>query len=202
MAMRPTLFTRDLSGLSQSSDPNSPNVGSPAEQRDDAKRNFLKAMRPLPTQHYWHVYFDNPRTSRRPTARSTSRSSSSSARRSAPSSRAEHADFVSILDPDGEGAAAYDEFLAVAALKLHARADDDGARAAEVDEAFRLFAGGRSEGVITLGDLKRVAAVLKEDVDEAVLRDMVLEANAGAGVQVGVGRAEFEEVMRRAGAWK
>ncbi|KAG7101616.1 Caltractin like protein [Verticillium longisporum] len=120
----------------------------------------------------------------------------------APSSRAEHADFVSILDPDGEGAAAYDEFLAVAALKLHARADDDGARAAEVDEAFRLFAGGRSEGVITLGDLKRVAAVLKEDVDEAVLRDMVLEANAGAGVQVGVGRAEFEEVMRRAGAWK
>ncbi|KAG7127569.1 Eukaryotic translation initiation factor 4E type 3 like protein [Verticillium longisporum] len=58
MAMRPTLFTRDLSGLSQSSDPNSPNVGSPAEQRDDAKRNFLKAMRPLPTQHYWHVYFD------------------------------------------------------------------------------------------------------------------------------------------------
>jgi hypothetical protein len=33
-------------------------VSSPAEQRDDAKRNFLKAMRPLPTQHYWDVYFD------------------------------------------------------------------------------------------------------------------------------------------------
>ncbi|KAM0285992.1 hypothetical protein ACHAQH_001181 [Verticillium albo-atrum] len=120
----------------------------------------------------------------------------------APSSRAEHADFVSILDPDGEGTAAYEEFLAIAALKLHARADDDGAREAEVDEAFRLFSGGRGEGVITLGDLKRVAAVLKEDVDESVLRDMVLEANAGAGVQVGVGRTEFEEVMRRAGAWK
>ncbi|KAM7209155.1 eukaryotic translation initiation factor 4E-4 [Naviculisporaceae sp. PSN 640] len=59
MAMRPSLFTRGLpSGLSQSSDPNSPNVSSPAEQRDDAKRNFLKAMRPLPTQHYWNVYFD------------------------------------------------------------------------------------------------------------------------------------------------
>ncbi|ROT43165.1 translation initiation factor eIF4e [Sodiomyces alkalinus F11] len=57
MAARPSLFTRDLSGLSQSSDPNS-SVGSPAEQRDDAKRNFLKAMRPLPTQHYWNVYFD------------------------------------------------------------------------------------------------------------------------------------------------
>ncbi|KAL1842708.1 hypothetical protein VTJ49DRAFT_4487 [Mycothermus thermophilus] len=60
MAMRPSLFTRGLSGLSQSSDPNSPNVSSPAEQRDDAKRNFLKAMRPLPTQHYWHVWFDRP----------------------------------------------------------------------------------------------------------------------------------------------
>lgn len=63
MAMRPSLFTRGLSGLSQSSDPNSPSlssVSSPAEQRDDAKRNFLKAMRPLPTQHYWNVWFDRP----------------------------------------------------------------------------------------------------------------------------------------------
>ncbi|KAK0719790.1 eukaryotic translation initiation factor 4E-4 [Lasiosphaeris hirsuta] len=58
MSMRPSLFTRGLSSLSQSSDPNSPSVSSPAEQRDDAKRNFLKAMRPLPTQHYWNVYFD------------------------------------------------------------------------------------------------------------------------------------------------
>ncbi|KAI0471058.1 translation initiation factor eIF4e [Xylariaceae sp. FL0804] len=61
MAARPTLFTRGLSGLSQqqsSGDPNSPNVSSPAEQRDDAKRNFLKTMRALPTQHYWNVYFD------------------------------------------------------------------------------------------------------------------------------------------------
>ncbi|KAK4192880.1 eukaryotic translation initiation factor 4E type 3 [Podospora australis] len=57
-APRPSLFTRGLSGLSQSSDPNSPSVTTPAEQRDDAKRNFLKAMRPLPTQHYWNVWFD------------------------------------------------------------------------------------------------------------------------------------------------
>ncbi|RKF55881.1 Eukaryotic translation initiation factor 4E type 3 [Erysiphe neolycopersici] len=28
------------------------------EQRDDAKKNMLKAMRPLPTQHYWNIYFD------------------------------------------------------------------------------------------------------------------------------------------------
>ncbi|KAI1342248.1 translation initiation factor eIF4e [Xylariaceae sp. FL0016] len=59
MAARPTLFTRGLSSLSQSTtDPNSPSVSSPAEQRDDAKRNFLKTMRALPTQHYWNVYFD------------------------------------------------------------------------------------------------------------------------------------------------
>lgn len=52
------MFTRGLSNLSQSSDPNSPNVNSPAEQRADSKLGFLKAMRPLPTQHYWNVYFD------------------------------------------------------------------------------------------------------------------------------------------------
>lgn len=60
MAARPSLsmFTRGLSSLSQTSDPNSPNVNSPAEQRADSKLGFLKAMRPLPTQHVWNVYFD------------------------------------------------------------------------------------------------------------------------------------------------
>ncbi|KAI5461177.1 translation initiation factor [Mariannaea sp. PMI_226] len=53
MSGRPTLFTRGLSGTPQSAD-----ASSPAEQRDDAKRNFLKTMRALPTQHYWNVYFD------------------------------------------------------------------------------------------------------------------------------------------------
>lgn len=52
------MFTRGLSNLSQTSDPSSPNVNSPAEQRADSKLGFLKAMRPLPTQHYWNVYFD------------------------------------------------------------------------------------------------------------------------------------------------
>jgi hypothetical protein len=56
MSMRPPLFTRGLSGLSQTTSAN--DAQSPAEQRDDAKRNFLKTMRPLPTQHYWNVYFD------------------------------------------------------------------------------------------------------------------------------------------------
>ncbi|KAF8866700.1 translation initiation factor eIF4e [Acephala macrosclerotiorum] len=51
MSRLPSLLTRGLStGTSD--------TGSPAEQRDDAKKNMLKAMRPLPTQHYWNVYFD------------------------------------------------------------------------------------------------------------------------------------------------
>ncbi|XWW96749.1 hypothetical protein V2A60_004729 [Cordyceps javanica] len=63
MATRPQLFTRNLAGVS----PN-PETNSPAEQRDDAKRNFLKTMRPLPTQHYWHVYFDRSQSSDNKTA--------------------------------------------------------------------------------------------------------------------------------------
>ncbi|KAI4214240.1 MAG: hypothetical protein LQ351_003325 [Letrouitia transgressa] len=92
----------------------------------------------------------------------------------------------------------------------------------EVDDAFRLFVshGGRGEGAgkgkgrskgkdqegrITLETLRSVARALKEEVDEGVLRDMILEANGGAGdlgVGKGVGRREFEGVMRRAGLFK
>ncbi|CAK7243031.1 MAG: hypothetical protein STHCBS139747_004538 [Sporothrix thermara] len=63
MAARPTLFTRGLSSLSKSAsaDPNSPGGSTtPSDSRDDAKRNFLKTMRALPTQHFWNVYFDRP----------------------------------------------------------------------------------------------------------------------------------------------
>jgi hypothetical protein len=50
--------------------------------------------------------------------------------------------------------------------------------------------------------LKRVAAALKEDVSDDLLKDMILEANGGAGVGKGVERGDFEEVMRRAGVWR
>ena len=53
MALRPSLLTKGLATASGPSD-----TGSPAEQRGDAKKNMLKAMRALPTQHYWNVYFD------------------------------------------------------------------------------------------------------------------------------------------------
>lgn len=78
----------------------------------------------------------------------------------------------------------------------------------EIDEAFRLFIGGGGgddggrEEVITLGALRRVARELKEEVADSVLRDMILEANGGAGVGKGVRRGEFEGVMRRAGVFR
>jgi hypothetical protein len=50
--------------------------------------------------------------------------------------------------------------------------------------------------------LKRVARLLKEDVPEEVLNDMILEANGGAGIGQGVDREEFEGVLRRAGIWR
>lgn len=43
---------------------------------------------------------------------------------------------------------------------------------------------------------------MKEDVDEDLLKDMILEANGGAGVVRGVKIDEFDEVMRRAGVWR
>lgn len=137
-----------------------------------------------------------------------------------PADKSELREFLEILDPDEEGWAPYEPFVAICALKLHAKDDgDEGdpeseAHRAEVDEAFRLFAGagvgvGASDSssaddtaTLTLAHLKRVAMTLKQDVDEALLRDMILEANGGAGVGRGVSRAEFDQVMRRAGAWK
>jgi hypothetical protein len=47
-----------------------------------------------------------------------------------------------------------------------------------------------------------VAALLKEDVGEDLLRDMILEANGGEGVAAGVRKEELDEVMRRAGVWR
>ncbi|KAG6053339.1 hypothetical protein E4U17_004806 [Claviceps sp. LM77 group G4] len=64
MSMPPQLVTRGLSGLSQST--SAAETQSPAEQRDDAKRNFLKTMRPLPIQHYWNVYFDRQSKDQKP----------------------------------------------------------------------------------------------------------------------------------------
>ncbi|KAH8812055.1 ef-hand superfamily Ca2+-modulated protein [Xylogone sp. PMI_703] len=121
-------------------------------------------------------------------------------------SPSELAEFISILDPDGEGYAIYSSFLAICALKFHSRTRTSESHTREVDEAFRLFttvgAGGAEEEKITLASLKRVARALREDVEEDLLRDMILEANGGVGVARGVNKEEFEGVMRRAGVWR
>ncbi|KAL8305335.1 hypothetical protein RB597_003811 [Gaeumannomyces tritici] len=141
-----------------------------------------------------------------------------------PTDQAELADFVSILDPDDEGFAQYPSFVAICALKLHAAHQGSDAHLREVDDAFSLFTHGGGGGgggsgssahrdgssssssdqpVITVAHLRRVAAMLQEeDVGDALLRDMILEANGGAGVARGVTRDQFEDVMRRAGVWR
>lgn len=135
-----------------------------------------------------------------------------------PTDQAELADFVSILDPDDEGFAQYPSFVAICALKLHAAHQSSDAHLREVDDAFSLFTRGGGGGgssnvhrdsssgdqpVITMAHLRRVAAMLQdEDVGDSLLRDMILEANRGAGVAKGVTRDQFEDVMRRAGVWR
>jgi Ca2+-binding EF-hand superfamily protein len=72
---------------------------------------------------------------------------------------------------------------------------------AEVDAAFQLFTKG-TDGPITLGHLRRIARELKEDsLGDDLLRDMILEANGGAGVNAGVTLEQFHDVMTRAGVF-
>ncbi|KAL9130458.1 MAG: hypothetical protein Q9217_001381 [Psora testacea] len=126
-----------------------------------------------------------------------------------PSSTAEYDELLSAADPEDEGTITYANFVAIAALKLNSQGEEDKRR--EVEEAFGLFmrmggdggAKGKGQGEkITIGMLRRVAGLLKEDVGDELLRDMVLEANGGAGVGRGVGVDEFEAVMRRAGVFR
>lgn len=113
--------------------------------------------------------------------------------------------------------------MAVCALQLRSSGGADAGEEAhrrELDEAFALFVGSGSGGgggaggsgsgglpeAITLTHLKRVAALLRlgeeDGVTEDLLRDMILEANGGAGVAKGVRKDEFDAVMRRAGVWR
>ncbi|KAI9777829.1 MAG: hypothetical protein M1839_008506 [Geoglossum umbratile] len=118
-----------------------------------------------------------------------------------PSSAHELRSVITSIDPLATGFVPYPSFLAVCALKLRARTTTPKAAEEAVDAAFRLFTHGDDEGPITMAHLRRVARELKEDVSEDVLRDMILEANGGSSVARGVRRDEFEDVMRRAGAF-
>ncbi|KAK3378463.1 ef-hand superfamily Ca2+-modulated protein [Podospora didyma] len=120
-----------------------------------------------------------------------------------PRDKAEMVQFTAVLDPEDEGFATYPAFVAVCALKLHGQERTSEAHARELDEAFALFAGAANAPAIMMADLKRVAAILREDdISDDLLRDMILEANGGAGVGRGVKKDEFDGVLRRAGVWR
>ena len=107
-------------------------------------------------------------------------------------------EMLETVDPEQTGWVTYEHFVAIAALKLHARHEDPDAATEEVVRAYGLFTKG-AEREITLSDLRRIARELREDVPEAVLKDMVREATGGG--LGGVGMEDFEGVMRRAGVF-
>jgi Ca2+-binding EF-hand superfamily protein len=116
-----------------------------------------------------------------------------------PTSSAELRELTETVDPDDSGYVPYEHFIAIAALKMEARGEEQ--EREEVEQAFRLFTREGGEK-ITLATLKRVAKELKENVDDQVLKDMIIEANGGAGVGRGVDIEQFEEVMKRAGVFR
>ena len=93
----------------------------------------------------------------------------------------------------------YEPFLSVAALWIKNRSPD--AVSQEVETAFKLFTRGGG-GPITVEHLRMVARQMKEDVPDDLLRDMVQEANGGAGAGKGVRLEEFQDVMKRAGVFR
>ena len=117
-----------------------------------------------------------------------------------PDSAEELRELLEAVDPDDSGHVPYDHFIAIAALKLNNRSEDD--RQEEIEAAFNLFTGKSGQDRITLSALRRVARELKEDLDDTLLRDMINEANGGSGLQQGVDLSEFEAVMKRAGVFK
>jgi Ca2+-binding EF-hand superfamily protein len=92
----------------------------------------------------------------------------------------------------------YPNFVAVCALKINSRSEES--KQEEVSDAFRLFTRG-TDGPITVHHLRLIAKELKEEVSDEMLRNMILEANGGAGVSRGVGLDDFHSVMTRAGVF-
>ncbi|KIW33161.1 uncharacterized protein PV07_00032 [Cladophialophora immunda] len=122
----------------------------------------------------------------------------------APSSQSQMQEFIETLDPESEGYVTYPHFLALCAIQLKSKTDET--KAEEVETAFNLFHPGQGAGgheqVIRLQDLRAVAKTLKEQVDDDVLKAMILEANGGKGVGRGVNMDEFQAIMTRAGVFQ
>jgi hydroxyacylglutathione hydrolase len=117
-----------------------------------------------------------------------------------PDSPDELRELLEAVDPEESGYVSYEHFVAIAAIKLHQRTEDQ--KRDEIETAFQLFTGGPTDGKITLAALRRVARELKENINDELLKDMIQEANGGVGVAQGVDLDQFEGVMRRAGVFK
>jgi Ca2+-binding EF-hand superfamily protein len=121
---------------------------------------------------------------------------------------------LSTIDPLNTGFVPFLPFFEYAALAIHSKSEEDeegdddeyedqAPDAGELFAAYSLFTHG-GPGPITVAHLRRVAKELREEVDDDVLKDMIVEANGGVrGKKKGdvgaVGFEEFESVMRRAG---
>lgn len=111
------------------------------------------------------------------------------------------------LDSDNTGYVMYPVFLSYAARRMELLQDeevDDEEHMQEVQKAFELFTH-NGPGPIHIGHLKRVARLLKEDVSDDQLVNMVRVANGRIdrrGWEAGVTMTEFERVLEAAGAWR
>lgn len=119
-----------------------------------------------------------------------------------PLTKDDMAETIETLDPDGEGYITYEPFLAYTAIRMNVMVEEasEGTRAEEVRQMFSLFTKSGEER-ITVAHLKRVAKTIHEDVDDATLKDMVMEANGRGreGWKDGVTLEQFEAVLKRAG---
>jgi Ca2+-binding EF-hand superfamily protein len=117
-----------------------------------------------------------------------------------PRDTAELAELIETVDPDNSGFIPYEHFIAIAALKIRSRddedADEEGGVNEEIVKAYRLFTKGEDRA-ITMADLRRIAKELREEIPENTLKDMMREATGGGLGPVEMG--DFEGVMRRAG---
>ena len=165
-----------------------------------AKENQITASQESEIKEAFSLFSEQPSNSPEPVIPTLSVRRALIALGTPPSSAAELQELLETVDPDESGIVTYPHFVAIAALKLHNRSEES--QREEVERAFLLFTGGSGEGRITIGALRRVARQLKEDVDEQVLKDMILEANGGEGMSMGVNMRDFEGVMRRAGVFR
>lgn len=91
----------------------------------------------------------------------------------------------------GDTGVPFEMFLEIVAVKM-----SDRDKSSEVDRAFELF-DPKGTGKITIHDLRRIAKMLSEEIADDDLLSMLEEAGNGAGIN----KAQFEEVMGRAGIW-